>query len=438
MQIRPEELPLHSPTLLFVDDEANILSALTRLFRQTGYTLLSATSGQEALQLIAQQPVDLVISDMRMPAMNGAELLEKVYAHDASIVRILLTGYADIASTIDAINKGKIYRYIAKPWDENDLLMTVRNALTQKTLEAEKARLEALTLEQNQALKALNEGLELKVSERVAELKQTMTFLELANDKLKRNLISTVQAFSHLMELRSNGANGQAKKMAQLCRKLAKQLGLNEAECQDAMIAGLLHEIGKIGLSDELIAKPLASLSAKERTEFMRYPTYAEQALSGIDSLKLVAQALRSQHERFDGKGFPSGLSGLEIPIIARILAVVIDYFWLQSGRLLPKYFNMKEAVQFIQEGRGSRYDPVVVDAFTLLISQEDMPQEVERPFRPDDLKIGMQICRDLLDKDGNMLLKKGHVISHSVIEQLAKYEYAEGVHLQLFVKVKI
>lgn len=438
MQIRPEEVALNPPTILFVDDEANILSALTRLFRQTGYTMLTATSGHEALQLLAQHAVQVVVSDMRMPEMNGAELLAHVYDHDASIVRILLTGYADIASTIDAINKGKIYRYIAKPWDENDLLMTVRNALAQQALEAEKVRLEALTLQQNQALKALNEGLEQKVSERVAELQQAMTFLELANDKLKRNLITTVQAFSHLMELRSQGANGQAKKMAQLCRKLAKQIGLSEAECQDAMIAGLLHEIGKIGLSDELIAKPLSTLSHSERAAFIRYPSYAEQALSGIDSLKQVAQALRSQHERFDGKGFPQGLSGMEIPMIARILAVLIDFFWVQSGRLLPKYYNIKEALQYVQEGRGSRYDPVVVDAFSEVMSQEDMPQEVERPFRPDDLKIGMQICRDLLDKDGNRLLKKGHVITQSVIEQLAKYEYAEGVHLQLFVKVKL
>lgn len=438
MQIRPEEVRAAAQTVLFVDDESNILSALNRLFRQAGYTILTANSGQEALQLLAQHPIDLVISDMRMPEMNGAELLEKVYVQDPSIVRILLTGYADIASTIDAINKGNIYRYIAKPWDENDLLMTVRNALAQKTLAAEKAQLEQLTQHQNAELKVLNDGLEAKVNERVAELQQAMTFLELANEKLKKNLISTVQAFSHLMELRSDGTSGQAKKMAMMCRKVAKQVGLNDVDCQDAMIAGLLHEVGKIGLADELIGKPMSMLSQVERNAYIKHPIYAEQALNGIDNLKIVATALKSQHERFDGKGFPLGLSGMEIPMLSRVLAVVVDFFAVQAGKLLPKRYNIKEALQYVQDGRGSRYDPVVLDAFSHVISQEDIPQEIEKPFRPNDLREGMAICRDLLDVDGNVLLKKGHVITESVIEHLAKYEHSEKLHLQLFVKVKI
>ncbi len=438
MQMRPVEIQSPSQHVLFVDDESNILSALNRLFRQAGYVIHTANSGREALALIQQHPIDLVVSDMRMPEMNGAELLTEVYAQDPNIIRILLTGYADIASTIDAINNGKIYRYIAKPWDENDLLMTVRNALTQKTLQQEKAQLEALTQAQNASLKSLNEQLEAKVEARVAELQQTMTFLELANDKLKKNLINTVQAFSHLMELRADGTGGQAKKLAQMCRKLARQLGLAEAESQDAMIAGLLHEIGKIGLNDELIRKPLTLLGQTERNEFIKYPVYATQALGGIDALKGVAAALKSQHERFDGKGFPHGISGLEIPLLSRVLAVVIDFFWVQDGKLFSKKYNMKEAQQYIEEGRGSRYDPVVVDAFQQVLSHEDVPREVEKPFRPNDLQPGMVICRDLLDAEGNMLLKKGHIISQSVIEQLAKYEHAEKLHLQLFVKVKI
>ena len=118
-------------TLLFVDDEANILAALKRLFRPLGYNILTAESGSEALALLEKEPVDLVICDMRMPVMNGAEVLEQARARWPDTVRILLTGYSDLDSTIAAINRGEIYRYIAKPWNDNDIVLTVRDALEQ-------------------------------------------------------------------------------------------------------------------------------------------------------------------------------------------------------------------------------------------------------------------------------------------------------------------
>ncbi len=125
---------MNAPTLLLVDDEANILNALRRLFRPHGYRVLTAESGAAGLELMSSESVDLVISDMRMPQMNGAEFLERVQTEHPDVVRILLTGYADLDSTIAAINHGGIYRYLAKPWEENDVLLTVRHALERKAL----------------------------------------------------------------------------------------------------------------------------------------------------------------------------------------------------------------------------------------------------------------------------------------------------------------
>ena len=140
-------------TLLFVDDEASILSSLRRLFRQHGYNILIAESGAQGLEILEKEAVDLVVSDMRMPEMDGAKFLEQVRLHWPHVVRILLTGYADVTSTIDAINRGEIYRYIAKPWDDNDIVLTVRDALERKRLESENLRLLALTQRQNEELK---------------------------------------------------------------------------------------------------------------------------------------------------------------------------------------------------------------------------------------------------------------------------------------------
>src|SRR4030066_1578686 len=113
-------------TLLFVDDEANILSSLKRLFRPFGYRIFTAESGAAGLEIMAHEPVDMVISDMRMPEMNGAQFLEKVRENWPDTVRILLTGYAEIGATIEAINKGQIYRYISKPWEDNDITLTAQ------------------------------------------------------------------------------------------------------------------------------------------------------------------------------------------------------------------------------------------------------------------------------------------------------------------------
>lgn len=139
-------------TVLLVDDEQNILSSLRRLFRPEGYRILLAGNGQEGLDVLTQEPVDLVISDMRMPVMDGAQFLEQVAMRWPGTMRILLTGHADITSAIAAINKGSIYKYIGKPWEDNDLKLNVKHALDAKFLEQERKRLEILTRQQNDAL----------------------------------------------------------------------------------------------------------------------------------------------------------------------------------------------------------------------------------------------------------------------------------------------
>jgi response regulator RpfG family c-di-GMP phosphodiesterase len=156
------------PTLLLVDDEQNILSALRRLLRPRGYNVVTAISAAEGLKILEQENVDLVISDMRMPEMDGAEFLERTASRWPDTMRILLTGYADINSTIEAINKGAIYKYISKPWDENDLILSVQHALEKKFLEQERRRLEALTQQQNEQLKEFNQNQSRRAHRRIA------------------------------------------------------------------------------------------------------------------------------------------------------------------------------------------------------------------------------------------------------------------------------
>lgn len=170
--LAPEDRPplQEAGVVLLVDDEPNILAALRRLFRRDGHRLLTATGGAEALQVLEREGVDVVISDMRMPGMDGAAFLEQVAARWPGTVRILLTGYADLGSAVAAVNRAGIHRYLSKPWDDEELRRTVREALERKRLEQERRRLERLTYRQNEQLQELNARLEEKVAERTREL----------------------------------------------------------------------------------------------------------------------------------------------------------------------------------------------------------------------------------------------------------------------------
>jgi response regulator RpfG family c-di-GMP phosphodiesterase len=174
--------------ILFVDDEKSILSSLRRLFRTSPYELLTAISGAEALDILKVRMVDLVVSDMRMPEMDGAEFLTKVASQWPETIRILLTGYSDLESTIAAVNNGRIYRYLSKPWEENDLRMTIHQALEKKTIEKERDRLLLLTSAQNAELLNLNQNLEKTVEARTEQIRKTFH--------------QTILIFSQLVELR--------------------------------------------------------------------------------------------------------------------------------------------------------------------------------------------------------------------------------------------
>ncbi|MDR3391915.1 MAG: response regulator [Sulfuriferula sp.] len=429
----PLEAPDAGATLLFVDDESNILSALKRLFRPFGYRILIAESGAQGLEIMARETVDLVVSDMRMPEMNGAQFLERVRAGWPDTVRILLTGYAEIGATIDAINKGQIYRYISKPWEDNDITLAVRQALEFKLLEKEKRRLEALTREQNAALKQLNATLEERVKARTEEVRQTMGFLEVAHDRLKKSFVTSIRVFSNLIEMREGGMAGHSRRVADLARALAQRMGMKDSEVQDVFLAALLHDVGKIGLPDRLIEKPFSGLTSEERTEVVKHPAKGEAALMALEQLQGAAKYIRGHHERFDGLGYPDKLTGLAIPMGARILAVANDYDSVQLGTILNKRLTPQEALAYIQAGRGNRYDPSVVDAFLGKMSgQKTEVAEAEPELMLDSagLRAGMVLSRDLMSQSGSLLLSRDYVLDMLLISQIRNFEQMEN---QLF-----
>ncbi|MEW5757359.1 MAG: HD domain-containing phosphohydrolase [Pseudomonadota bacterium] len=408
------ELP---PTLLLVDDEQNILAALRRLFRPEGYRILLAGNGQEGLAVLEQEPVDLVISDMRMPVMDGAQFLEQVATRWPDTMRILLTGHADLSSAIAAINKGSIYKYIAKPWEDNDLKLNVKHALNAKFLDQERRRLEILTRRQNEELKDLNANLERKVAERTAELQQ-------AHESLKKSYASSIKTFAGLIEMREGSIGGHSRRVADLAHRLALSLGMNKAQAQDVLFAGLLHDIGKIALPDKLMSTPFQALGKEDRAKVARHVVLGEAALMALEPLQEAAKYIRHHHELYDGRGYPDGLQGEAIPLGAQILCLANEYDALQIGTINTQRMSAAEAREYIAEKKYKRYGPKVVDAF-LAHFEGAKPKAVDlsEQFCTGELQPGMVITRDLVMRDGMMLLSAGYVLDETLIERIRRFE---------------
>ena len=422
------------PTLLLVDDEPSILSALRRLFRPQGYRILLAEGGAAALELVANDTVDLVISDMRMPGMDGAQFLEKIRRLQPHAVRILLTGYADISSTIAAINGGEIHRYIAKPWDDNDILLVVREALARRDLEARNHELTELTGRQNEELRSLNANLEERVRHRTAEIEQINDMLNVAYAELKSNFMLSMQIFAGLMELRHNGMSGHSRRVSEWARRVCSMLKLDDRTSQDIYVAGLLHDIGKIGFPDGLLGKPVSLMSAEETARYRKHPLNAEAALMPLVQLQPVAKIIRSQHERYDGNGFPDGLEAAEIPLGARILAPIIDYENLLTGTLAERRFSPEDAAASIRRGAGSRYDGKLVDALLEVLKQPLDDSRDDRCISATELVAGMVLSRDLVSPQGTLLLAAGYAFDARVVRQVREYAQREGAKLMLHV----
>lgn len=427
-------LPGGAPCVLFVDDEPNILASLRRLFRSSGYKVLTAESGPAGLLVLEQEPVDLVVSDMRMPDMDGARFLELVRQRRPDTVRLLLTGYSDIDSILAAINRGEIYRYITKPWDDNDIMLVVRHALERRALELEKERLEALTRSQNEQLKELNLGLEMKVAERTAELLASRDTIMEANKRLKSNFITTIKIFSGMIEMRGGSLAGHSRRVADLARRIAVKLGLGATETQEVFIAGLLHDIGKIGFTDELLGLPVNLVVGDNLGLFRKHPVRAEQLLMPLEDLRGVAGVLRAQMERFDGGGFPDGLAGELIPLGARILALASDYDNLQLGALVQRRVLEADARQIVYDSAGKRYDPVVVAAFRALLEGDPVSRARDLAAVAAYLKPGMVLSRDLVTAEGLMLLSADHVLDERNVQQVRDFEIKNDVRLYIWV----
>ena len=440
MEEQPPTTSSHKPKVLLVDDEESILNSLRRLLRGQPYDVLLATGGAQALEIMAQQPIDLVMSDARMPNMDGATFLAHVHQLYPHTTRIMLTGYADPAAIIKAINEGQIHRYISKPWHDEELLLTLRQSLAYQHSERERLRLVQETDQQNEQLKRLNATLEKHVAARTAELQQTADMLDLAYEELKRSYVTGTEVFSLLANLRLPPAKQTNRQIIELVRVYCNRHGVDEGTGRDLTMAAALYNIGKLSWTDSMMTAPADLLHHNDRERYRGYPKQSETLLMTLDPMKDAARLILHHQERWDGTGFPDRLKGEAIPFGSRLLKLAVDFIELQRGLILERQMNSDEALLYIRNYAGRLYDPGMVEDFIQVCaacqSDVSLADPAVKVLTTRDVAAGMILARNLNADNGMLLLNAGKVLNGALVEKLIAFEAMEGAKYSIFVKV--
>jgi response regulator RpfG family c-di-GMP phosphodiesterase len=412
--------------ILCVDDEENVLRSLKRLFISEDYEVLTALSGPDALKLLKESEIPVILSDQRMPVMSGAKFLEKSREISPDSIRIILTGHADVEAAIGAINLGGASRYVSKPWNDNELLLVVKEALEKYSLVRENRYLNELTRRQNEELKKWNEELQYYVQQQTIDLTNQNKELKRLNEKLSKNFKDILASMSGLIELRNHTVHSHSHNVAMLSAMIARNIGLTEQMTETISTAALLHDIGKIGESDLAMTKAVTELTPEELAEYRKHPVRSQAVIDCIEDLRETGLLVRSHHECYNGKGFPDGLKADAIPLGARIISIA-DRF----DRML--HFEMRtagNALQTIRTMLVSQFDAALFSAlekataeFSAATGLAEDEKEVELTTK--DLSPGMTLSRDVRTGTGLLLLRKNTILNTKNIETLTR-----GFHL--------
>jgi putative nucleotidyltransferase with HDIG domain len=356
---------VHQHTVLFVDDEVNILKALQRLLRNEPMEVLTASRPAEAIELLESTPAQVVVSDQRMPEMSGVDLLSTIRERHPDMVRMMLTGYTEMNIAVEAINKGEIYRLITKPWNDDELKATLRQAFDHYDLKGEIKRLNQVTREQNFKLQDMNRNLEAKVRERTKQLANK-------HQELRTAYIQTIRALAEAIDAKDAYTRGHSERVAVYSSRLAREMGLRKEMIERVYFSGLLHDVGKIGVPDAIITKP-DRLTEEEYLEIQKHPEIGAKILEPVEFLSSVVPCVRHHHEWFDGsdRGYPDRLRADKIPLPSRLILVCDTVEAMTSDRPYRKALPLETVVRELHKFSGSQFDPQCVDAFLRLLERE-------------------------------------------------------------------
>jgi len=334
--------------VLIVDDEPSARKVLATLLLQAGLSCSAAANPQEALTLLEKTSFEAVISDLRMGATSGFELLREVRAQFPNVAFLMATGVDDVRVGVQAMKQGAD-DYFLKPFDIDVVLASLQRALRRRQLERE--------------VENYRRHLEEMVSQRTQQLQAAMTELEHSNS-------ATLEALGSAIDLRDGPTAGHSRRVLLYSVKIAEEIGGLEDQFQTLGMGAWLHDIGKLAIPDSILLKP-GALNGQERQIMERHVELGYDLVKGIPFLVDAAEIILAHHERHNGSGYPKGLRRENIPISARIFGVADSFDAMTSDRPYRSALPLHTARNVIDAGRGSLFDPEIVDAF-FAIGEDD------------------------------------------------------------------
>ncbi len=366
------------PSVLVVDDDLAVRELLADGLASFGYPALTAGDAGEALELIRRRAPRLVLSDIEMPGASGFELLRRIKAHDADLDVIMVTGAIDADTAVQAIRQGAS-DYVTKPFNLEEVQIVVERTLDKRRLIREN--------------REHQERLEELVAQRTHELVEKNLEVQRLYGELESSYESTLHALVTALDFRDNETQGHSYRVVEYALVVAEQLGIGEPQLTAIRRGAILHDVGKIGVPDAVLRKP-GKLDEREWIEMRRHPEIGYRMLEHVPFLAPSLDIVLSHQERFDGAGYPRGLKGEQIPLGARIFAVVDTFDAMTSDRPYRKALSIATSREEIERCSGTQFDPRVVAAF---VSIEDATwQEIRARVHENVLALEEQVRRVL------------------------------------------
>lgn len=318
--------------ILALDEEANELQIIKRTLGKD-HNVLTCDNVNEALKAMEEHDINLIITDQVIKGVSGLEFLQKSSVINPDAVKIILTSYADTDTLLNTINNSRVYRYILKPWDPTELKVAVKNALETYELAQEN---------------------------------------KLLVERLKENYSKTIIMLANALEARDTYVQGHSERVAYASVCIAKRMNVSQKDIDLLYSACLLHDIGKIGVPENILRK-VDALNEEDLMYIKAHTAIGERILSPIPDFSEMIPLVRYHHERVDGKGYPDGLVGDQIPLLARIMAVADTFDAITSERPYRPGKTIHVAIDTLEKVKGTQLDSQIVDIFISMLKEKEI-----------------------------------------------------------------
>ncbi|MGH1374038.1 MAG: response regulator [Cellvibrionaceae bacterium] len=415
--------PNYCKRVVIVDDEPSIIRALERVFIDEDMILECFNDAKSALDFCRQNPVAVVLSDAKMPDMDGIELLQILAQEFPNTERVLLTGFSDMESTIAAINKGRVSYYLEKPWDEDSLKRSINKGIELANIRARNRFLEDSLIHKNHQLVQLSESLDQKVKER--------------SEQLRESYLSSIQSISSLVETRLGDRTPSPRTVANLCRDMGRTLNFSDKQQRDLRFASLLCHIGKMGFSDDLLTTPFIDLTAEQRQLYSQHPSISATTIMFVPLLSDAADILIKHREQNNAKGYPNQCSAIDISDSAFILGLTLFYLECRQGLRFKRPFSHEESCTALLEQSERMFPPTLIDAALPILATWNINQQKSLGIglKLSQLTEGMVLAQDLSLPDGLLLLARDKPINKQALERLADVNHKYPDSIIAFIK---